>query len=136
MPRFASIPYLLNPSSDITMVNSTMALLPGIIQTDQAICGTLHLRAKLNSGSASQKIDIYGVYSIDGTTFDTANVANNPLLGTINLINGTHTYENYTLRLDGMVVAGYAMKIAIVPGSASAGMIEGVSAKVLIRTPK
>jgi len=134
--RFANTPTPLL-ASDTVMVNSTLALIAQAVKIDQGICAFLYLQYKLTAGSASQKIDVYGVYSTtELTLYDEVSIVNCPLIGTFNLINDTGTYHNYSIRLDGTAVSGQYMKIALLPSSAGAGTIAAGSLKMVVRSPK
>ena len=127
--RFSSI------NTDVVTTNTacaatTLVVLSPVIDTRQGICGSLHGTFNLTTASASQKVDVYAVYSYDGTNFDeTADKGFLKALGSVALTNDTNAHK-FTIPLDGLAVACPYMKIAVY--ASAAGTLQSLKCNVRV----
>lgn len=123
-------------TADTNTVNSTLLVLPTVIDCSQGIGGRLYTRFKLTAASASQKLDVYGFFSDDNSIFDDYSIINSPLLTTITVINALATYSYYSQAItDDKITARY-MKLGLLPSSAAAGTLEANSTFFTLKVPK
>ena len=95
-----------------TLTTSTLITLATTVDTREALSGALHINFSMTTAQASRKIDIYALYSRDGTNFDTARVDLANKIGTINMPPDT-TAHDVTIPLDGVTLSAQYMRIAL-----------------------